>query len=197
MSSIKLTADSGGGTFEIKAPSSSGNTRVLTLPDTGNLTLAPGKFASYAVIADQKSASSDGGAFNNGAWRTRDLNTEISDADNIVSISSNQFTLQAGTYLIVAIAPACQTGGHQCRLYNATDAAVVQIGSAEFARSGSHSQTHSFVSARVTISGAKAFEIQHRCATSRADYGFGVGVSGAVNWGEGTLFCEVKIYKEA
>ena len=32
MSSIKLTADSGGGTFEIKAPSSSGNTRVLTLP---------------------------------------------------------------------------------------------------------------------------------------------------------------------
>ena len=39
MSSIKLTADSGGGTFEIKAPSSSGNTRVLTLPDTGNITI--------------------------------------------------------------------------------------------------------------------------------------------------------------
>jgi len=39
MSSIKLTADSGGGTFEIKAPSSSGNTRVLTLPDTGNYIL--------------------------------------------------------------------------------------------------------------------------------------------------------------
>jgi hypothetical protein len=43
MSSIKLTADSGGGTFEIKAPSSSGNTRVLTLPDTQNLTLNGGK----------------------------------------------------------------------------------------------------------------------------------------------------------
>jgi len=39
MSSIKLTADSGGGTFEVKAPSSSGNTRVLTLPDTGNATI--------------------------------------------------------------------------------------------------------------------------------------------------------------
>ena len=39
MCSIKLTADSGGGTFEIKAPSSSGNTRVLTLPDTGNATV--------------------------------------------------------------------------------------------------------------------------------------------------------------
>ena len=33
MSSIKLTADSGGGTFELKAPASSGNTRSFTLPD--------------------------------------------------------------------------------------------------------------------------------------------------------------------
>ena len=39
MSSIKLTADSGGGTFELKAPASSSNTRVITLPDKGNLTL--------------------------------------------------------------------------------------------------------------------------------------------------------------
>jgi len=39
MSSIKLTADSGGGTFEIKAPSSSGNTRVLTVPDAANGTV--------------------------------------------------------------------------------------------------------------------------------------------------------------
>ena len=39
MSSIKLTADSGGGTFELKAPSSSGNTRVLTVPDTANGTV--------------------------------------------------------------------------------------------------------------------------------------------------------------
>ena len=40
MSSIKLTADSGGGTFEIKAPASSSNTRVLTLPDVADTTVA-------------------------------------------------------------------------------------------------------------------------------------------------------------
>ena len=39
MSSIKLTADSGGGTFEVKAPASSGNTRVLTLPDAADGTV--------------------------------------------------------------------------------------------------------------------------------------------------------------
>ena len=48
MSSIKLTADSGGGTFEIKAPSSSGNTRVLTLLDR-NLTL--GKTGILQVVS--------------------------------------------------------------------------------------------------------------------------------------------------
>ena len=39
MSSIKLTADSNGGTFELKAPASSSNTRVLTLPDTADGTI--------------------------------------------------------------------------------------------------------------------------------------------------------------
>ena len=39
MSSIKLTADSNGGTFELKAPASRSNTRVLTLPDTSNGTV--------------------------------------------------------------------------------------------------------------------------------------------------------------
>jgi len=52
MSSIKLTADSGGGTFEVKAPSSSSNTRVLTLPDTGNLTLNPGHTGPLQVLEE-------------------------------------------------------------------------------------------------------------------------------------------------
>ena len=156
-----------------------------------------GKFSSYAVLCDAKSGNSDGGAFNNGAWRTRDLNTEISDADNIVSLSSNQFTLQAGSYLINAFAPACQVSCHQTRIYNVTDTAVVQLGSVEFAYSASASGNPSYVSARVTITEAKVFEIQHRCANSRADYGFGVGTSGGYNWNQGTKFTFCEIYKEA
>ena len=39
MSSIKLTADSGGGTFELKAPASGSNARVLTVPDTASGTV--------------------------------------------------------------------------------------------------------------------------------------------------------------
>ena len=60
MSSIKLTADSGGGTFEIKAPSSSGNTRVLTLPDTGNLTLHGGRILQVVQVTHTAEVSTTG-----------------------------------------------------------------------------------------------------------------------------------------
>ena len=39
MSSIKLTADSGGGTFELKAPASGSNAIVLTIPDSASGTV--------------------------------------------------------------------------------------------------------------------------------------------------------------
>ena len=65
-----------------------------------------GLFDSYAIIADVKAQNTDGGTFTQDAWRRRDLNTEITDVDGIVSISSNQFTLGAGNYLIKWSCPA-------------------------------------------------------------------------------------------
>ena len=126
---IKLNPTSGGGSFSLQAPSSSSNNRVLTLPDTADGTIAKTSdisFTAYAVIADQKTSGTDGGTFTSGAWRTRDLNTEVTDVDNIVSISSNQFTLQAGTYLIKARATAYDCDRHQLRLRNITDGTTVR-----------------------------------------------------------------------
>ena len=56
MSSIKLTADSGGGTFEIKAPSSGSNARVLTIPDETATLLtsatSTGKILQTVTVSD-------------------------------------------------------------------------------------------------------------------------------------------------
>ena len=60
MSSIKLTADSNGGTFELKAPASSSNTRVLTLPDTSNgtvLTTTNPKVGNIIQVVQWETAS--------------------------------------------------------------------------------------------------------------------------------------------
>ena len=164
--------------------------------------LATKTFTSYAIIADVKASNADGGTFTSGAWRTRDLNTEITDPDGIVSISSNQFTLGAGSYLIEFLAPAVRVGGHQTRLYNATTTAEVQRGHNAFASTNtSTSGDTSLGAARVVISGSTAFEIQHRGYDTEATFGFGAGNAGGVDWsGSGTngcIYTIVKIYKEA
>tara|TARA_B100000424_G_scaffold139887_1_gene106293 strand:- start:45 stop:734 length:690 start_codon:yes stop_codon:yes gene_type:complete len=162
-----------------------------------------GKFASYAVIADVKSSNADGGTFTLGAWRTRDLNTELSDADGIVSISSNQFTLAAGSYLIIFSATALRVGSHQLRLYNITSSAAVQSGIVEYAAGGSGKSGNTAKgSVRVVISSSTVFEIQHRGSSTQSSYGFGAGSSGALDWGgdtatDGAMYCIVEIYKEA
>ena len=152
-----------------------------------------GKYVSHAIIGDQKSADTAGGTFTSGAWRTRDLNAEISDPDGIVSISSNQFTLAAGTYLIQASAPCHRANNHIAKLYNVTDSADVEGGTSEWSHSGYATSTRSFISARFTISSSKTFEIQHRCSHTYSTIGFGR----VTDLGIGELFTLVEIFKEA
>ena len=158
--------------------------------------ISGGKFASYAIIGDQKSNNTHGGTFTSGAWQTRDLNAELSDPDGIVSISSNQFTLAAGSYLVKASAPARRCAYHQTRLQNITDSTTVEYGSSEQSYGTGNDNyyvTRSFLSAQFTISASKVFEIQHRCGTTHTSYGMGV----ASNFGNTELYTLVEIYKES
>ena len=98
------------------------------------------------------------------------------DPDGIVSISSNQFTLQAGSYLIKAHAPAYKVGRHQIALYDITGSSYVQTGSSAYVDGGESVQTDSFLTARFTCSGANVYEIRHQCGTGFNTYGFGVSV---------------------
>jgi hypothetical protein len=130
--------------------------------------------APNVIIQDQKISGLDGGTFNSGADRTRTLNTLVRNASSLASLSSNQFTLPAGTYYIEWTTPALQVNGHQSFLYNATDASTVARSQTAYANSdGSWGVTDAMGCAVVTIASSKAFEIRHRCATSRATYGFG------------------------
>ena len=193
---IKLNSASGGGSFSLQAPSSSSNNRVLTLPDSADGTIAKTSdisFTSYALICDVKAHDTDAGTFTAGTWQTRDLNTEISDDDGIVSISSNQFTLQAGSYLVKATAQGYRTNRHKAKLRNITDSTDIQFGTSEYSGSTDSVGTNSKIFSRFTISGAKVFEIQHRAETTKDTNGFGVG-SDFTGYTE--LYAVVEIYKE-
>ena len=177
---------------------STGGVERMSITNSG-VTGAGGKFASYAVICDQKAQGTGGGTFTAGAWRTRDLNTEIADADGIVSISNNQFTLQAGTYLVKASAPGRKITTNQTALYNVTDSSYTQYGTLEIAHVSYIGGSRSFISARFTISSAKAFEIRHFSSHTAATTGFGTafGSSDATTAGGVAIFTIVEIFKES
>ena len=151
-----------------------------------------GKFSSYAVIAKVRAANSDGfGSYTTGDWRTRDIDTEITDEDDIVSISSNQFTLQAGTYLINFGCAMYHVQRHAIRLQNITDSTTAGVGNPNNGYTYSALLFTTGV-CRVSIASAKVFEVQGYVSVTKADNGMGFGME------NGSCHeTRVEIYKEA
>ena len=136
---------------------------------------------SVALIADQKAQGASGGAFTSGAWRTRDLNTELFDPDGIVSISSNQFTLSAGTYLLKVRAPAYRVFRHRVRVYNVTDSVNVGVSESTYEDNDQGSTSYAEATLLITPTSSKAYEIQHICESTKTTNGMGVETNFAGN----------------
>lgn len=163
--------------------------------DYNNFTNTPAAsssaFTSYAIIEDQKGAGAGGGTFTSGAWRIRDLNTEVADPDGIVTLSSNEFTLGAGTYLIEWEAPAMRVSYHSTKLYDVTGASDAAYGTGEYSDNSVFVSNKSVGAYRVTLASSNTYRIEHRCNSTRSANGFGYTPS----WGDGR-FTKVKIWKE-
>ena len=163
-------------------------------PSWTNTSVSVGKFKAFAAICDKKTQGSNGGTFSNGDWRTRDLNHEINDSDNIVTVSSNRFTLAAGAYLIKWSAPAYDVGSHQTVLYDHTSTLYLDYGSNSYSHPTYPNSTQSFGFDRVIFSGSdRAYEIRHRCSNSKGTTGFGVDTNFS---GDNETYTIVEIYQE-
>ena len=147
----------------------------------------------YAKLSDTRAANTNGGGLSSGSWVTRTINTEDTDSDGIVSITSNQFTLQSGTYRIYVTAPAAFVFRHKIKLRNTTDSADTLIGQSEFASLSYEGHTISTLSGQFTIAGAKAFEIQHRVQITNGTNGGGI----ESNFGVSEVYTVVEIWKVA
>lgn len=164
------------------------NGSALVKVDIGNLP-GGGSGVPNVIMEDQKTSGTEGGTFTSGSWQTRTLNTEVSDTDSLVSISSNQFTPTVSGY-VSCIAPAYKVGAHQIRLFNVTDTAVSAIGPQAVARDSDNVQTTAHVGGFV-IAG-KAYRIEHRCATTKAVNGYGQ----ATSWGT-EVYTSVVFWRDA
>jgi hypothetical protein len=114
-------------------------------------------------VRDEKPAGTAAGAFTMGAFRTRTLNTVMTNEISGASLASNQITLPSGTYYIDANAPATNVNSHKSKLRNITDSSDTIIGTTEMALDPGSVCTRSIVAGRFTITAQKVFSVQHRC----------------------------------
>lgn len=140
-------------------------------------------------IRDDKTQNTAGGTFTSGAWRKRTLNTLIDAASYGASLSSDEFTLPAGKWLIKWRANAFGVNKHQSRLYEVTGASVVEYGTTESVNSTSPSSNASEGIVIQDNTSPTAYRIEHQCQTTLTTEGFGR----ASNFGP-ERYCEVECY---
>ena len=162
--------------------------------------IVSGLFSSYAIIADRKSGSSDGGSISANTWTQRELNTEIADPDGIVSISNNRFTLGAGTYLIKWRCPGNRTQEFNSALYNFTDSTYTAFGESSYSYSSDGDTSFCVGMVRMTIGESKTFDIRmisQANVTASTGMGRGANMSNFNAVGGQETFTTVEIYKES
>lgn len=134
-----------------------------------------GGAALYAVVREEQAQNTFGGTSVATTWTTRVLNTIAFDPSSIVSsLTSNAFTLQAGTYILQVLSPMFADNATRVRIFNQTDSSVVVTGVSQNTNQGNSVYTNAAANCVVTLSGAKALRVEYWAGTAQASNGLGI-----------------------
>ena len=124
----------------------------------------------------------DGGNFESGEWRVRAINTEEIDTENVASLSSNQITLDAGTYDCEVAAIGRRVNVHQLRVVNVSDSnAVLAYGTVINSSNNYYVATTSHLRHTFIFTSTTTIAIQHRAKTTQNGNGFGISDTWSTN----------------
>jgi len=112
------------------------------------------------IYEDQRTSGTVGGTVTTGSWQTKVLNTEVLDTGNHGSLSSNDITLDAGTYSFDAYAEFFQCQVVALRLYNVTDSVVIAQGVNDYGQTSG--VPHPRVCGRLVLASSKTIRLQYR-----------------------------------
>lgn len=119
------------------------------------------------IYESQTSGTNGGNITGTGAWYQRTLNTS-EGSNSWVSLSSNRFTLNAGTYHVQWSSPMYGTNSHKSRLYNFTDSTTIAVSQVADSDAGgsNYINTSSLGSTVFTLAASKALQIDYRCSAN-------------------------------
>lgn len=152
---------------KVYAGPSSGGAGVPTFRDLATQDIPFAQTALGTVIlSDTRASGTASGTGTASAWTVRTLQTIVNPLNSPwVSLSSNQFTLAAGTYLIEGHADFWASGETSTRLRNVTDSVTTVAGTGEHISTAgaSTSQTSgkSTLSHVFTIATSKTFQVEY------------------------------------
>jgi hypothetical protein len=123
------------------------------------------KQSVFAILVDQKAQNVGGGTMAGGAWTTHNLQTELADANNIVVVSTNQFTPISGLYRLwssaIHFASAASSIVVRNRLRNVTTGTTVHTSMTFMGASSSQASVNVLMSTLFSANGTDAFAIQY------------------------------------
>lgn len=134
--------------------------------------------SAVAIVADVKPSGYNGGTFSSGAWRTRDLNSELRSASWLTLNENSTFTLIPGIYYFDASAPAVYVNGHKCRLRSLSGNSVMLYGTSEY--NGYDKQVErTYLKGVAELTTQSIFTLEHYAERTRSTVGFGyrLGIS--------------------
>jgi hypothetical protein len=132
-----------------------------------------GGSSKVVFLKDVKPAGTNAGTCGGSVWNKRELNT-LEGETTLVTLSSNQFTLYPGKYLIDANVPAYFVAAHKARLVNSATLQEVSVGSASHSHPSAGSMTTSNIRTVLSVNVPTTYHIQHRCGVERATVGLGI-----------------------
>ena len=129
-------------------------------------------FDKCISVADYKSSGTAGGSSVSG-FQTRNLNTILTNTLN-ATLSQNEVTLDAGTYIVYASAPCFQGKSHRIRVENG-DGSIILLGTSEYNPAAYPTQTSSVVGFEdFTITQQDTFKINHFIFSGKSNDGLGI-----------------------
>ena len=169
------------------------NPRLLinAVRDRTNTNMAHIIKPAVAIIQDQKASNTASGEAATGSWGTRDL-TVIKGESWFVTLDTNKFTLEPGTYEIFATAPFYKCEEIQLRLYDVTNSVATDYGQVQYARSANYGTVTTNLMAFKTVTASTEYRLEYRVGSTMATNGLGAGNN---SWGGVMVYAQVKIRK--
>jgi len=148
----------------------------ITVDATGRITAAAdgsGGSNSFLIVRDEKPSGTDGGTMVGSTSNVRDLNTIHHDPDSlVVSLTSNQLQVAAGTYYVRFAAPGHSIRDHRAMLYDTVSGNQV-LGATATAYYNGAVANFSIGEGIITLGSNNLLELRHYCTVSRATDGAG------------------------